>query len=218
MKRRIRFTHNGIKIESFGILMLFCIAAATNSLTQESSAAPDSPKKIVETFWRMESAGGRLTPEGWNKSSVFFVRSGTSRTPNVIHVIRNSQNDSIEETARTANWAEVSVTTDEVGQIDSKLRLRETSKRGSQGVLFLRGPVITFSLVLIEKHWPLNPDGSRATEVVGSPAWLITCSDSTSWIDVGTAARYVRDLRSKATDPVVKKNAEKTLDLLRKYK
>lgn len=211
---RVNCSMNTTRI--FGIFLLVS-TMATAGFPQDSSRVSSNPKEVVEKLWKMETAGDTLTPEGWSKSSALFIRLSTQRALQIIHVIRNRQFASFEETARTANWAEVSVTTDEVGQIGSDFRFRALPKRGSQGVLFVAGPVITFNVVLTDKRWPVNPDGSRGAEVVGPPAWRITGNDLGTWIDVQAALQYLRELRSKARDLTLRQNAAKTIAKLRTY-
>jgi hypothetical protein len=186
---------------------------------QMSSTAPQkSPEEVVKDFWRVETDGGRLNLEGWYKATEFFVRANVPPPNRIIHVIRSSQADSFEETARTENWAEVSLTTNELGQLDSTLRFRRTPQQGPAGLLILRGPVLTFHLVLTNKHWELNQDGARGKEMTGPAQWLIDCPENAEWISVDAAIHYVTDTRDKATDPSVKKNADETLAKLMKLR
>ena len=190
-------------------MTLFSFLVVSSHL--HAQVPPKSPKEVVKEFWKVETDGSRLTPEGWYRASRFFIRPAQFPLNRVVHVIANGSTDKIEETARLANWAEVSVTSNELGQVDSALRFTPSPQRGPHGVLFLRGPVITFALVLTDKHWELGNDGGRTGELTDSTQWLIDCSDNTQWISVDEAMRYVAELRSKTSDPAAKKNAEQTL-------
>jgi hypothetical protein len=59
-------------------------------------------------------------------------------------------------------------------------------------------------------------------EKLGPPRWQIKGSPNIflemPWTTVNTAIRYVLEVRSKTTDPVVKKNADNTLTALLRYR
>ncbi|MGA7694550.1 MAG: hypothetical protein WCA76_05945 [Candidatus Sulfotelmatobacter sp.] len=183
-------------------------------LAQQATSPPAVPSKVIEEFWRIETGGGRLTPEGWYETSRFFIRSGLLPERKVINVIRNGRNDAIEETARTPTWAEVSVSTDALGHVDSLLRFTRSPVRGAGGVLILKGPILTFDLVLTEKQWKLGKDGGMDLGSHVGPQWLITCGGDTAWINLDAAIAYVKDMRANSKDPAVKRNADKTLQQL----
>lgn len=181
--------------------------------TQAPNAAEKSPKEVVEEFWRMETEGGRLTTEGWYKASRFFIRLGPGSAPpkKVLHVIRSGRDDTLEETARTENWAEVSVSTNQLGEIDPGLRFRASPQHGPYGLEILKGPIVTFDLVLTDKHWEVNRDGGRSKELTTPPQWLIDCAERELWVNLDAATHYVKDMRDKTRDPGVKKNADEVL-------
>ena len=196
----------------------FSVALAA-TLGQAPIAEQKSPRAVVEEFWRAETDGGRITSEGWYKASRFFIRPSLQPPANeVIHITANGHADSIEETARTQNWAEISVTTNELGQLGSTLRFRPSPQRGPNGVLLLRGPVVAFHLVLADSHWELNQDGSRGQQLRTSPQWLIDCADRSLWINLDTAIRYVTEMQARTIDPAIKKNASVTISALKKLK
>jgi hypothetical protein len=196
------------------LLILLLTSAMIPAFGQVSTSAPKAPSKVIEEFWNIETSGGRLTPEGLYRTSRFFIRSGLSPGWKVLNVTRNGSSDFIEETARTPTWTEVSVTTDGLGQIDSLLRFIPSPTRGPRGVMILKGPVLTFDLVLSEKQWRVNQDGGRELESNVPPQWLITCGGETFWINLDTAILYVKDIAAKTQDPVIRRNADKTLQRL----
>lgn len=183
-------------------------------LAQQATSPPAGPSKVIEEFWRIETGGGRLTPEGWYETSRFFIRSGLLPERKGINVIRNGRNDAIEETARTPTWAEVSVSTDALGHVDSLLRFTRSPVRGPGGVLILKGPILTFDLVFTEKQWKLGKDGGMDLGSHVAPQWLITCGGDTAWIDLDTAIAYVKESRAKTANPVIRSNADTTLKQL----
>lgn len=197
-------------IAIFGLPMIAMSAQVSGTVPQKS------PEEVVRDFWKVETDGGRLSLEGWYKATEFFVRSNVPAPNRIIHIIGSNHTDNFEETARTENWAEVSLTTNELGQLDSTMRFTRSAQRGPHGELLLRGPLLTFHLVLTSKHWELNQDGARGKELTGSPQWLIDCPENASWITVDTAIRYVTETRTKTTDPSIKKNADETLTKLTK--
>jgi hypothetical protein len=207
----IQFESKSIKPR---VLVLLLIAALIPVSGQVSTGPQRSPSKLIEEFWNIETSGGRLTSEGLYSTSRFFIRSGLSAGWKVVNVTRNGSSDFIEETARTPTWTEVSVTTDGLGQIDSLLRFTPSPTRGPQGVMILKGPVLTFDLVLSGKQWKVNRDGGRELESVVPLQWLITCGGDTAWINLDTAIVYVKDIAAKTKDPIIRRNAGKTLQRL----
>ena len=75
-------------------------------------------------------------------------------------------------------------------------------------------PVLTFDLVVTDKQWKLRQDGAREKESALQPQWLITCGGETTWISLKTAIAYVRQTRAKTNDPIIRRNASKTLQQL----
>jgi hypothetical protein len=196
------------------VVILLLMNAMIPAFGQVSTSPQRSPSKVIEEYWNVETRGGRLTPEGLYRTNRFFIRADFPPEWKIINVIRNGRNDFIEETARTSTWAEVSVSTDRLGQIDSLLRFTPSPKRGPGGVVLLKGPFLTFDLVLTEKQWKVNQDGGRELEANVPPQWLITSGGDTAWINRDTAIVYVKDIEAKTKDPVIRKNADKTLQQL----
>jgi hypothetical protein len=178
----------------------------------------DSPSPIdpVRAYWKMETDGGRLTPEGWYRATASFIRSDIPPPTLTLHVVRDSSLDTFEVTARTDNWAEVTINTDEIGQLDHSLRLKTLPRVGPHGVEIRRGPYIPFHVVLSTKRWEFRPDGTLGSEITGSPQWLIDCTENEPWVNEVVAVRYVTDVRKKTTDPATRKNADETLAKLAK--
>jgi hypothetical protein len=222
MKNGNRFGQEILMTLRFPALMILLgvsvVAMAQTSAVPGQSAAPEqSPKVIVEQFWKMETSGGRLAADGWYKSSRFFVRMyPVMPAERVVHVIRDGTGDKVEVTARTENWAEVSVSTILLGSLDSALRFKPLPKSGAYGVLFLQSTQVDFHVVLTSKQWRVNHDGGRGTEIGGPPRWLIDCDESEVWIDREIVMQYVTTMRDKTNDPTIKKNAEETLAKLMK--
>jgi hypothetical protein len=134
----------------------------------------------------------------------------------VIHVTENAKSAKIEESARTENWAEVSLSPVFLGNIDSDLRFKPTPKHGPNGVVILRWTTVTFALVLANRQWKLNSDGGRENEATGPLQWLIDCDQRDVWISKEVAIRYVKEMRDQAIDSAIKKNAGETIAALEK--
>jgi hypothetical protein len=135
------------------ILMFVSIVflAVVSTSLQSATPPPKPPKDVVAEYWRLETQGARLTPDGWLKTNNFFIRP---RQPHSygIHVIANHDHGRIDKTARTENWAEVYVGILETGELDSALRFKRSPDEASSG-----GPIgatlIKVDLVLTDKHW-----------------------------------------------------------------
>lgn len=170
-----------------------------------------TPKDLVKEFWQIETQGGRLTSDGWIKASHFFIRPLPPPALYAIHVIPNGSVGTIDESARTNNWAELWVGTIELGTLDSALHFKRSPERVPNGPLI--GPtLIKFDLVLTDKHWELKPDGILGPEISGPPEWkIVSESGNGLWVSVDAAVRYVDAEREKATDPVIRKNAKGSL-------
>jgi hypothetical protein len=185
---------------------------------QSSAIRHGSPKEVVEDFWGIETNGGRLTPEGWHKTTNFFIRARPADL-SVIHVIPRADNGRIDETARTQNHAEVYVGTLELGELDSALRYKSAPERAANGAV-IGATMIKYDLVLADRYWELKRDGSTGAELTGPAEWRIAsiAGGNGPWITVDTAIRYVEEKRDKTSDPAIKKNADATLAALRRQK
>lgn len=195
-----------------GVILVLALLFGRASAGQELPAT-----KVVEDFWEMETQGGRLTTDGWNAASRFFIRMHVEGPSpgRTIHVIRNGRDDRVSETVRTETWTEVLVNTNQVGEIDSKLHFTPSPKSGPYGVKLLRGPDLTFHLVLTDKQWLVGPDGVRQNGAAKPAQWLIDCDRDDLWINQNVAIRYVTELRDRSADATIRRNADDTLAKLR---
>ena len=91
------------------------------------SAAPNdeqSPKDLVERYFRVEAAGTYLGADGWYKGSDFFVHLGAPPKKVTISVI--SRDYSVWKPEISGDSARVIVATIVIGDIDSSLRFTES--------------------------------------------------------------------------------------------
>jgi len=166
---------------------------------------PKPPKDVVEEFWTFETNGGRLTADGWNKASEFFVRPSPRPDNREMSVVY--KDSVVSDAIIKGSTAEVTVEILPQGQIDSSLRFTQSSSYKA-GVLY--------HLTLTDRHWELGVKGGTREELTGPPKWRIEDVSTTVWLRVDTALRYVRDMRKKSTRSVIKKNADHTIAELMK--
>ncbi len=190
------------------IPILFLMGAGSGACAQSGTRETKSPKEVVEEFWKMETEGGRLTPDGWYKAGVFFVRPGPPPQKKLITVASGKYKCSVDERWIKGNQAEISNECFELGQIDDALRYTPPDSRYYK-------TAVLHHLVLTEKHWEIGPDGTKEREMNGPRVWRIENPEPILWITLDAAVRYVKEAREKSTDPVLKKNAEQTLTKLR---
>ena len=198
-----------ILLKALPMIALVAGPLVAQSTTQPSSSPGAVIKQerigrllsIVQDYWQYETEGGRLTDEGWRAADVFFahpVPPPRERTIYIIGyygvgggdvpVIKYMENPSPDR--RAISRVQVS-TSNAIGKLDSALRFFPSTTLGFDRI---------HNMVLTNKD----------------PAWKFRDEDSLVFIGVPTAILYVRLMRDKATDPVVRKNARATLAVLEK--
>ncbi len=183
------------------VVLFLYLASATSSAVGQQPAPRDSTSPcgdidavlVVEGLWNYASAGELLSAEGWTHAmSQFFT--GPSDFPQDFTVVGNHYG--VSHASRKGERIEITVQSAELGRIDSQLR-------------FTTNPSPTGNPDFYISRLVFGPTPSR---------WRIEGPLGYRWTTVNTAIRYVSEVHDNSKDPVVKKNAEKTLDVLRKYK
>lgn len=192
--------------------LVFSFVAVAAPL-QVPQGRPKAPRTVVTEFWKLETEGGRLTPEGWSKSNVFFVRSTAPPAKRKILVI--DRDFSVWDPVIKGNAAEVIVGVHGICEINSDLRFSRwpPSPTGKDGAFW--------KLVLTDKHWEPGKDGRAPRKVPGAPEWRIDNAGSggsanETWLTAETAIRYVIQMHDRTTNPVVRQNADRTLSILKR--
>jgi hypothetical protein len=70
-------------------------------------------------------------------------------------------------------------------------------------------------VVFTNRHVDIEQGGSTS-EVLGPWGWKIEGSQSERWATVEKAIIYVREMRDKSDDPTIKRNANKTIAILKR--
>jgi hypothetical protein len=194
---------------SFAILLNLASPALA---AQARNAGPPaaSPREVVERLWAMAMRGELLTEEGWNRVAGLFTVPQARASNAPILVVSNYYG--VNSDQRTASTADVQMEYVNCGQIDRQLRYSPAPKTGALKT--------SFGYRLISVPTYINMYGADGKTVVerkptGATAWQIEGPPPPPWTTVNTAIRYVLEMRDKATDPVVKKNADATLAKLR---
>lgn len=177
------------------LVVAICAAVAR---AQSGSAAPT---QVVEAFLKFETQGGRLTPGGWQKGNSFFSRPVES--PKKMSVVLASKNYSVDEISVTGIKAEVNTGYDELGRIDPELRFTPPDPRYMKHGVLLH---LVRNEVPPESHADAKSSGWKIDD---PPGFLFLFPDA--------AVRYVDHVRTDTKDPQIRKNAEKTIAILKRF-
>jgi hypothetical protein len=196
------------------LAILRSLSSGAPSPKQLPGIAKESPSDVAHRFISLESG---LLPDQWSQLVDFFVETPKPKW-NKVHIV-----DVVDMGINTnGDSSDVSISTNSLGELDSSLRLSNYP--------LMRLPLVTpsasacygddyfgFNLLLSDRHWEIATGGT-VKEFEGPLAWRIEDSSFEPLITLDTAIRYVRQVREKTIDPVVKKHAARTLSILNYYR
>jgi hypothetical protein len=193
----------------FVALIAFSLVGAT---AQSPIGSGNSPKDVVERLWKDATEGKLLTPEGWNEASPLFLKHEAFPANASVRIVSN--NWGVDHSSVRGDTAEVDMGYADAGIVDATLKYSPPSRARSQKT------AMVFHLVFAPTHWTMfRSDGKEITgkeERTGATEWQIQEPVGLPWTTVNTAIRYVLEMREKATDPTIRKNADATLARLLK--
>jgi hypothetical protein len=175
------------------IAAIALLAAITRGQVQTDLAK--SASETLTRFCTMDAAGNGLSAHGWKQLGEMFNRPSASRPT---HAIISSRGFNVSNARIEGDKAHFYVEYLEVAQIDDLAHF-ET----------LPGPHHTrvlYTLILTTEK-----NNAALKEGEGRLEWKIDGHQIEPRITVETAKRYVTELRDTTKDPVVKKNADRTL-------
>jgi len=162
------------------MVSLLLIVGALGAYGQSETKEAKSPREVVEEFWKLETQGRRLTPEGWRKAAIFFVHPGSPPQKKTLAVISGRNKYSVDERWIKGDRAEIWNGCIDLGRIDDALRYTPPDPRYDKAV-------VSYHLVLTDKHWEFGPDAVTEKEVSGPLAWRIENPEPIFWLTVETA-------------------------------
>ena len=191
------------KLSAFAMLMLLLLAIPARP--QGAQTKEQSPRTVVEEFWKLEIEGGRLTAEGQQRANTFFVRP--IPIPLTKEVVVIDRDFSVWDPIINGNGAQVMIGVRSLGGIDSSLHyLPPDGSAVKEGV--------GYHLLLSDKHWEFGGDGKTLKEVIGVPEWRIDRTGTKIFLTVDAARRYITQARDKTADPLIRRNADRALAAL----
>ncbi len=99
---------------------------------------------------------------------------------------------------------------DDIGSVDSVFRYHPPPKENLQ----VEGIIRIFRLVLTGKHWEFASDGKSEKEINEPVAWRMEGALNARLASREAAIRFLTEKRDEIADPVVRKNADRTLVIL----
>lgn len=181
-----------------GLFALVIISAV--SLSAQSVMKPsESPKATVDDFLAAVMKGGLQTPNGWEQANGFFAHRRPMPDGKSITVI--GADYSTQLAWARGNHAEVVVTCRELGQIDSLLRYQPMASK--------RRITVRYELLLTGAS-----ARTGTAQVTGPRQWRLQNIQRAVWTGLPAAVRYVSEAQANTNNPLIKKNAERTLSQL----
>jgi len=192
--------------------ILRSLSAGTPLPAQPFSTAQESPSKVAQRFFDLES---KATPDLWSELAKFFVETPKPQW-NKVHIadVAGMGSDT------NGDSTEVEVSTNSLGELDASLRLSNypSMRMPLGGANACSGDDrFAFSLLLSDKQWEIGTD-ETVKELSGPLAWRIEDTSFEPLITLDTAIRYVRQVHDKTANRVVRTNAARTLTILKYYK
>jgi hypothetical protein len=181
--------------------------AAVNAQSQTNS-----PGQVLDQYLEMINGGALLTNDGWQKAALLFELPASPLSDNVIYVTtRHHPATHIQPDKDRLEIDENFV--DPLGTIDSSMRFhRGTSDRDVEGTVFI------YHLVLTDKHWTPNSEGKAPDVTHGAKQWKIEGSLKARTVSVDAAILYVTKMGIETTDLAVRRNADRTLTILKQLR
>jgi hypothetical protein len=172
----------------------------------------NTPEEVVRRFWKMETKGSRLEPNGWYRAAEYF--SGRPSSPHqMISVV--SDYFSVHTVSVTGNKAGIAVYTREFRKLSPNLLLENVPNQAPNGVLVVPGMWFSYKLTLSDRHWEWSPLREEPREVAGQKQWTIDGFQTDLVLNTDTAIRYLTEMRDKSADLTTRKNAGQTIAILK---
>jgi hypothetical protein len=226
---RSRFGGQGISRVSGGaVLALSLLAVGRAPTSAEGPCPPKSPKEVVRSYRKMDARGERLTTGGWYRAFRFFVKPEPVPEHRFIAVMDGEADPYIGSQGN--DKAEIRVPCSAVGQIDflgrftflvapSLIDLDRHLGQPGTPQMRMHGPHAPlnriYDLVLTSTHWELGPGTEGLREVKGTPEWRIETFEREPWVTLDVAIEYLTEMRDRSKSLVIKRNAEKSILMLR---
>lgn len=194
-----------------------------------SSARPQEQQRdygvqsvaVVRQFVALELRGERLTTIGWRSAgNKFFVKPEPASANNEIRVVSDKFYLSL-TTLKQGPSSTVEASFPVCwGKIGHHLRFVATGADSPPGLEVLAKCSESYNLVFSGQDWELGSDGKvrpftgttnvQGMRIINFPQYIT--------LNRAVAIRYVTEMRDKSTDPITKKNADKTIATLRKLR
>lgn len=196
------------------ILVLLVLVPPVTGQTIKSSGKPT--EKVVIEYEKLVESGAFLTPEGWGRAARLYAESSTFSAQSEISLMGTG--GAVGENWSKDGKAEVETKwKDYYGTIDSTLRFHPPNRPPAFDV-----PVAMtcyqFSLVYTDKHREIGKDGQILRDSTGSWEWKIQEPRMTRWATLHQAIGYVTMMHDKTDNPIIRKNAEQTIAVLKRLR
>ena len=193
------------------MLVVALLLAGTDFPVYGAAAKKGSPEEVLEKYYKMVNDGDLLTPEGWEHAAKLFVRQSRAPNDEVIFITTkfpfgNGPMDvDGDHAVAYQKWV------DDIGTVDSIFRYHRPPKEELQ----IEGIIRVFRLIRTGTHWEITPDGKSEKELNGPMEWRIEGSLTVRSTSREAAIHYLADKRDEIADPIVRKNADRTLAILK---
>jgi hypothetical protein len=198
------------------------VLVAFYSWARSNTGQEGSPKEVVGLFRKMDSHGQRLTKEGWLNAAALFVRPDQPTGVRSFWVVTD---ELVSEQKVTGDRAEVWTEFTEWGTVDPAARFSRVIGYPApvEGIDAprepIQGPIRTrhqYKVVLTNHYWELTREGASLREMTGNAAWRIESIDPGPLVEMDFALRYLTKLRNNSTDPAIRKNAEMSIEAVKR--
>jgi hypothetical protein len=208
MDRRPQRPSDQFRIRIQAVVLILSVSAVA-AVAQAPQSNGKATERVVRQYEKLIADGAFLTPEGWRKVSRIFLRSNPY--PKDGDILLTSQAGLIGENWVRGDRAEVERKwIDFRGSIDSSLRYKP-----AMPTIDVIPAILDYSLVFTNRHVDIE-EGGTTREVLGTWEWKIEGPQSERWATVEKAVIYVTEMRDKSDDPIVKRNANRTIAILKR--
>jgi hypothetical protein len=196
--------------------ILTCVAILFAVAITAAGQIPPASKPtelLIKRYERLIESGAFLTSAGWKKTNQLFDRSYPYQRDGEIHLA--STGGLIGEQWVKGNRAEVGTKwTDSYGSIDSMLRYKSSFPNQRPEPITM---AYEYPLVFTNEHVDINENGQTHV-TTGDWQWKLEGPQRERWATLAPAIAYVRERRNQSTDPAIRRNANKTLAILKRLK